>query len=332
MYIKTDFIRKTLIYILLLVLLSFICSGLYLWALFTPNSLDQDKVVIIHKGTSLNEIATKLKQNGVINSPIFFQVSIVLTGKKSLIKAGEYNFLPHTNLAQVIDILVSGKVVVHKITIPEGLTTKQIIKILEQQDLLHGEIINTYKEGFLLPSTYYYVYGDRKQNILDRMNKLFMEKITPIWQNRQDNLPIKTLDEAIILASIVEEETSMPEERKRIASVFINRLAKGMPLQADPTVIYAVTDGLGELNRTLNKKDLKIDSPYNTYLYKGLPPTAISNPGQNTIYATLNPLSTKELFFVTTGTGGHNFSSNLKEHNEYVRKYRDLIKTKKADN
>jgi UPF0755 protein len=223
-------------------------------------------------------------------------------------------------------MLVSGKSVLHRITIPEGLTVRQVLDRIKQEEVLVGDINENILEGYLLPETYFFTYGDKRQMIIDRMHKNMQTTINELWEKRSDNLPFKTKEEALTLASIIEKETGIDSERKKVAAVFINRLKKGMKLQADPTTIYAVTSGKIDLNRSLSKKDLMIESPFNTYYSFGLPPHPIANPGKASIEAALNPASTKDLFFVVSIDGaGHKFSDNLTEHNNNVREYRSKV-------
>jgi UPF0755 protein len=240
--------------------------------------------------------------------------------------AGEYLFPKEITPAQVIDILQHGKILQHYITFPEGITNMEIIMKLNEIDILNGEISNPYSDGYLLASTYSFIYGDRRQSILDRMNKELEKNLDLLWENKQQNLPYKNKQEALIMASIIEKETNLKEEKRRVAAVFINRLRKGMKLQADPTVIYAITMGKEIFNRQLSKKDLKIVSPYNTYYFHGLPPSPITNPGIDAIKAALNPIQSNELYFVVNGSGGHNFAESLNQHNENVKAYKENTK------
>ena len=215
-----------------------------------------------------------------------------------------------------------GMVIIHKLTLPEGITNKEIVDNIRNDSALVGEITKEFKEGDLLADTYFYTYGESKMMLLNRIYHKSQAIIDELWEKRSANLPLANKNEAVVLASIIEKETNLASERKRIAGVFINRLRKNIKLQADPTVIYAVTQGQYVFNREITRADLKIDSPYNSYLYAGLPPTAIASPGISSIEAALNPLETNELYFVVNGLGGHNFSSTLAEHNNHVTNFR----------
>ena len=229
------------------------------------------------------------------------------------------------SLKKLADILTSGKVYLRKITFAEGLTTREIAEILYDNNLLDGDF-SIPPEGYFLPETYTFSRGEKRQNIVEQGHKAMQEFLQSAWDNREQNLPLKNKEELLILASIVEKETGVAAERPQVASVFINRLRKGMLLQTDPTVIYALTKGQKELERLLTRKDLTIDSPYNTYKYAGLPPKPICNPGKASILAASHPDKTPYLYFVASGNGGHNFARTLSEHNENVRKWRILSK------
>lgn len=306
-----------------------LCLALVLITFFyyrSPGPLNQPTTLIFEKGTGFTEIVSQMADAGVIRFPLLFKAVAVLQGDARKFKAGEYKFTAAISPKLVMDMVAEGRVVVHKITIPEGLRSAEILAFLDKQELLEGEVRQQIAEGSLLPQTYHFNRGDSRQSIIVRMQEAMQKMREEVWPKRQKDLPIKTIDEAVVLASIVEKETGLDAERPRVAAVFINRLNIGMMLQSDPTVIYAVEKDKGPLNRPLYRKDLKYDSPYNTYKYGGIPPGPIANPGRAALEAVLNPPKTKELYFVATGTGGHNFSTNLKQHNEYVRQYRAVMK------
>lgn len=294
--------------------------------------LQEPKFVLIESGQGATAIANTLKSENVISNKYIFEgiarFDSTILGKT--LKAGEYEFPAYASMAKVLSMLEEGDVFERKITIVEGYTVQQIIKRLLARDDLTGEITSVPKEGSLLPNTYHFVKNELRQDILNRMASNMTEALDDAWQKRANNLPIKTKAEALTLASIVEKETSVPEERNRVAGVFINRLKRGMPLQTDPTVIYAITkgdikeDGKGPLGRRLLRKDLEFDSPYNTYKYPGLPPGPIANPGIDSIKATLNPEEHDYIFFVADGTGGHAFAKTLAEHNNNVADWRKV--------
>ncbi len=304
-----------------------VLGGLAVHHYLSPSEASQSKLVLIERGKGVSAIARTLTKENVISQPILFK--IVAKFSDSL-KAGEYEFPAHVSMAEVVKMLEEGKVFDRKITLAEGLTSYQIVKRLKARDDLEGDVEAIPAEGALLPDTYHFSKGESRQDILDKMSEAMNEAIDELWENRAEGLPIKTKKEAIILASIVEKETGVAEEREKVAGVFINRLKKGMPLQTDPTVIYAITkgkiqeEGKGPLGRRLLSKDLKFVSPYNTYLNAGLPPGPIANPGYAAIKATLNPQDHDYIYFVADGTGGHAFAKTLGEHNRNVLEWRKV--------
>ena len=229
-------------------------------------------------------------------------------------------------MVQLSEKLVSGKVYLRKITFPEGLTSREIHELLKNNEFLNKEEFAIPSEGSILPETYTFSRGDSPKKIIKQSQKARDDVLEQIWNGRDENLPLNSKEQLLILASSVEKETGIGAERAEVASVFINRLRLGMLLQTDPTVIYAVTGGKEDLNRPLTRKDLTIDSPYNTYKYAGLPPAPICNPGKDAIFAAAHPANTSYLYFVASGKGGHNFAKSLDEHNDNVRKWRALNK------
>ena len=287
-----------------------------------PSQIDKSSQVIIKRGYSAKRIGKELKQYGYIgSSKIFYLINRFLFNNKAL-QAGEYEIPANATIKEIIRKMQKGDVIVHKFIIPEGVTKFDILSQIKVNPMLVGEINKDFAEGDLLADTYHYTYGESKMMLLNRIYKKSQEIITELWKNRQSDLPFSTVSEALSLASIIEKETSLATERKHISGVFINRLRKKMKLQADPTVIYAVTKGEYILNRHISRADLNLDSPYNTYFYPGLPPTAIASPGSAALEAALNPMQTNDLYFVVDGKGGHNFSSSLSEHNINVNNYR----------
>ncbi len=295
-----------------------------------PNNLKKSVIITIPRGANIGGVADSLYYEGVIDSPLIFKIAGRLTRQDNKIKAGEYEFAPHISMKEVLDKLEEGKTYSRQITIREGLTNYEILALLNASNDLKKTNIDMLGEGRYLPETYSYSLGESNADILSRMSIAMDKVLDKAWERRADNLPIKTKKEALILASIIEKETAIPSERKRVAGVFINRLRKGMLLQTDPTVIYALTkgkhenDGQGPLGRRLLKKDLEYDSPYNTYKYAGLPPTPICNPGKASIEAALNPEEHEYIYFVADGSGGHAFAKTLSEHNANVAKWRKI--------
>jgi UPF0755 protein len=246
------------------------------------------------------------------------------------LKAGEYAFAPGMSMREVMDLLVSGKAIMHTITLPEGLTSKQIVDRLRADEMLTGDIEAIPPEGSLLPETYAFTRGASRQQILDQMAAAHKRALDEVWANRRSGLPIDTPEELVTLASIVEKETGKADERPRVAAVFVNRLEAGMRLQSDPTVIYGIAAGEGTLGRAIRRSDLDAENPYNTYRIDGLPPGPIANPGRAALEAVATPSSTEELYFVADGTGGHVFARTLDEHNRNVARWRQIERQRAA--
>lgn len=314
---------------LLLLLLIAGCATIaffYDYAIHQPMPVDRDILFLVQKGDSLNKIAKKLKEYGLIKNEYLFIFYSRINKIYPQVKAGEYLFDKNISLVQLNEKLVSGKVYLRKITFPEGLTSREIHELLKNNEFLNKEEFAIPSEGSILPETYTFSRGDSPKKIIKQSQKARDDVLEQIWNGRDENLPLNSKEQLLILASIVEKETGIGAERAEVASVFINRLRLGMLLQTDPTVIYAVTGGKEDLNRPLTRKDLMIDSPYNTYKYSGLPPAPICNPGKDAIFAAAHPANTSYLYFVASGKGGHNFAKSLDEHNDNVRKWRALNK------
>ncbi|MES0384199.1 MAG: endolytic transglycosylase MltG [Hyphomicrobium sp.] len=296
--------------------------------------LPVSRVVAIPKGEGRIEIATRLERQGIISNRWTFIASYLLRNALSdspvELKAGEYEIKKHASMADVLNTLIQGKSILLKLTIPEGLTSQQIVERVRGEPDLDGEITDIPQEGSLLPDTYRFSKGMARQELLERMQVEMQRYLALAWANRQADLPLKTPQEAIIFASIVEKETGRPDERSRVAGVFMNRLRTGMRLQSDPTVIYGIAGGQGRLGRPITRADLRQQSAHNTYQIKGLPPTPICNPGRSAIDAALKPAETKELYFVADGSGGHAFSTTLTQHNAAVSNWRKVERGRRA--
>jgi len=286
--------------------------------------LDHSTVFVIPKGEGVNTISERLERDGIISDRRIFVASVIYFKVQERLRAGEYEIRKHDSMRDVLDKLVKGRAILHKVSIPEGLTSEQIVGRLNAHKMLTGEISQIPAEGSLLPDTYKFSRGMSRQDLIERMKAEQRKFIDRLWKTRQPNLPVKTPREAIILASIVEKETGRADERSRVAGVFVNRLKKGIPLQSDPTVIYGLAGGKGTLGRGILKSELEKKTPYNTYKIKGLTPTPIANPGRAAIEAVLNPAKTKDLYFVADGTGGHAFASSLAAHNDNVAEWRKI--------
>lgn len=311
--------------------LSSLVVASYLWVLgevAKPGPLAQDTIIVIPKGVGLSEISSLLEAEGAIVRPLWFQLYARWRERDRTLQAGEFMFPAQATYDDVLDILETGAVVQRRITIPEGHTSLQAAAVIQLTQGLKGNIERVPEDGTLLPETYNYSRDDTRMDVLERMEQAMRDAVSTAWANRAPNLPLATPEEAIILASIVEKETGVAEERARVAAVFINRLRKGMRLQSDPTVAYGVAGGRG-LDRPLTRTDLDTPTPYNTYTIKELPPGPIANPGVAALEATLNPIESDEYYFVADGTGGHVFSKTLAEHNRNVAKWRKIEKQRK---
>lgn len=290
--------------------------------------LAEERTIIVPRGEGRIEIAERLEREGIIANRWAFIVNHLLRsyvlGDRLDMKAGEFKVEAGASMETVLKTLVDGKSVQYRITIPEGLTSQQIVARLQADENLTGDILTVPEEGTLLPDTYPYARGTDRQAVLDRMVDAQRQFLEGLWEKRQDGIPIKSIEEAVILASIVEKETAVAEERAMTAAVFMNRLNKGMRLQSDPTIIYGIAGGRGSLGRPILKTEIRAPTPYNTYTIDGLPPTPICNPGREAILAVLNPAATKALYFVADGTGGHTFTETLAEHNAAVAKWRRI--------
>ncbi|UUX49387.1 endolytic transglycosylase MltG [Nisaea acidiphila] len=306
------------------VVLTIIAALVVAWgyARFTgPGPLAVARNVVIPAGTGLEGIAAVLRGAGVISDGYVFVIGARAFDRARSLKAGEYHVPAKASPRDVMEILASGKTVVRRLTIPEGLTVAEVIDRLELAEGLVGEVERP-EEGMLLPETYHFSYGDRRDELIERMRSSMQDVLARQWEARAPDLPLASPEEALVLASIVERETGIARERGLVAGVFVNRLRRGMRLQSDPTVAYGIApDGL---DRPLTRADLKAETPYNTYVIKGLPPTPIANPGIDAIRAVMNPIETDYLYFVADGTGGHAFARTLQEHNRNVRKWRKI--------
>ena len=292
----------------------------------TAGPLDRERNVLIPRGTGIREVADLLRRERIIDTPIVFVAGAMISGATSDIKAGEYLFEPGVSMRDVLDTLVEGRSIQHVVTVPEGLTSEQIVQRLTESDVLTGEIKEVPPEGTLLPETYKVVRGTTRQQVLSRMQSAHKRLVQETWERRAADLPIKTVEEFITLASIVEKETGKADERTRVAAVFVNRINRRMRLQSDPTIIYGLVGGKGTLGRALTRDDVERPTPYNTYTVDRLPPGPIANPGRASLEAVANPSRTKELYFVADGTGGHVFASTYDQHLKNVARWREYQK------
>jgi UPF0755 protein len=321
-------LRRLLVVALLLALAAG-AAGWYGWRhlqahMATPGPLAEERVVLLERGQGLAAIAGRLEREGVIADAFLFQLGARLFGRDRRLQAGEYGFAPGASPLEVLDLLESGRVYARRLTVQEGLTVAEVWELLRAAPFLDGELPDPPPEGSLLPETYHYVRGDGRAAVAERMRTAMARTLEELWAARDPDLPLASPEEAVILASIVEKETGVAAERGRVAGVFVNRLRRGMRLQSDPTVIYAVTEGRGPLGRALTRADLDRDHPYNTYRSAGLPPGPIANPGRDSLAAALSPEAVEYLYFVADGTGGHAFARTLEQHNRNVRNWRRI--------
>jgi UPF0755 protein len=289
----------------------------------TPGPLQEDKVVNIPARAGKRDIADVLQREGVIDvNPWVFIGGVLAMKASSDLKPGEYSFQKNASLRDVIATIVEGKVVQHAVTIPEGLTSEQIVERLGDNDIFSGSVREIPREGTLLPETYKFPRGTTRDQVIQRMQQAQKRAVADIWERRSQDLPIKSPEQLITLASIVEKETGKPDERSRVAAVFVNRIKQKIKLQSDPTIIYGLVGGKGTLGRPIKRSEITQPSPYNTYVIDGLPPGPISNPGRASLEAAANPARTRDLFFVADGTGGHAFTETYDQHQKNVAKLR----------
>jgi peptidoglycan lytic transglycosylase G len=298
----------------------------------SPGPLKEDKVVNIPARAGKRDIADVLQREGVIDvNPWLFIGGVFAMKASSDLKPGEYSFQKNASLRDVIATIVEGKVVQHSVTVAEGLTSEQIVARLSDNDLFAGSVREIPREGTLLPETYKFPRGTTRDQVIQRMQAAQKRIVAEIWERRSPDLPIKSPEQLVTLASIVEKETGKADERSRVAAVFVNRLKQKIKLQSDPTIIYGLVGGKGTLGRPIKRSEITQPSPYNTYVIEGLPPGPIANPGRASLEAAANPARTRDLFFVADGTGGHAFTETYDQHAKNVAKLRAMEKQVQND-
>jgi UPF0755 protein len=291
-----------------------------------PGPLQAEVIVVLPRGAELKDTSRLLALHGVISNEFLFRLGARYRREDRAIRYGEYLIPAGVSMEGVLALLVSGKTIEHKVTVAEGLTSYQVVEILRASKILTGEIAEVPPEGSLAPDTYFVQRNQSRGDVLARMAEAQSVVLAEAWETRAPGLPLGSAEEALVLASIVEKETGLAGERGLVASVFVNRLKRGIRLQSDPTVVYGITEGKGPLGRGLRRSELDRVTPYNTYLIDGLPPTPIAAPGRDAIMAVVNPEETDFLYFVADGTGGHVFASTLREHNRNVAAWRRIEK------
>jgi UPF0755 protein len=286
--------------------------------------LPADRIVNIPRGSGMRDIADILSREGVIDQSWLFIGGVLVLKAREDLKAGEYEFKGHSSMRDVVATIVEGKVVAHQVSLPEGLTSQQIVARLLQDDILAGDIKEIPREGSLLPDTYNFARGITREQMIQRMQQAQQRLLREVWDHRSPDLPLKTPEQLVVLASLVEKETGKPDERSRVAAVFVNRLKQKMRLQSDPTIIYGLVGGKGTLGRPIMKSEIEQPTPYNTYVIDGLPPGPIANPGRASLEAAANPARTRELYFVADGAGGHVFAETYDQHQRNVTRLRSI--------
>src|SRR4051812_16033961 len=326
-------VGNAIITLLLLAMLG--AGGAYVYGkqmLEAPGPLQEDKIVNIPARSKTRDIADTLQREGVIEvNPWLFMGGVFALKASTDLKPGEYEFRKNASLRDVIGTIVEGKVVQHAVTIPEGLTSEQIVARLSDNDVFTGTVREMPREGTLLPETYKFPRGTPREQVIQRMQQSQKRVLAEIWERRNSDIPVKTPEQLVTLASIVEKETGKADERSRVAAVFVNRLRQKMKLQSDPTIIYGLAGGKGTLGRPIKRSEIMQPSPYNPYVVDGLPPGPIANPGRASLEATANPARTRDLFFVADGTGGHSFTETYDQHQKNVAKLRTLEKQIQTD-
>lgn len=324
-------ISNALTIIIVIGALAAAAAGLGVRQFSAPGPLVEPKFVVLPRGANLTKASEALAEAGVIDSSAIFRIGARYKKVGGKLKFGEYEIPAKASMEEVLDILVSGKSIQYKITFAEGLTSWEFVQIINESDLLTGEVAGIPSEGSLAPDTYFVSRGTKRADVIARMQASQTKILEQAWAARQPDLPITSMEEALILASIIEKETGIASERGEVAGVFVNRLRKGIRLQTDPTIIYGITKGQGPLNRPIRRSDISRPTAYNTYVIDRLPPGPIANPGRAAIEAAVNPTETKAIYFVADGTGGHAFAETLREHERNVAAWRKIEKSRKSN-
>ncbi len=321
-------VRATVFATFVIVLIS---AGAWWWhakILHAGGPHANDTIVLIASGDGHATIRWTLKRAGVIDELYVYDAARLLAGNRFHPKAGEYLIPAHVSVAGILDIIHAGRSYQRRLTVVEGLRSYEVAQLLEQNEFLQGDLDIPIPEGSILPETYFFTHGTARSAIVNRMQQKRDMVVAESWADRHSDLPLKTAEEAVILASLIERESSDPDERRLVAGVFANRLKRGMRLQSDPTVLYGISSSP---DRSITQSDLKRKTDWNTYMMKGLPKTAICNPGEDAIRAAMNPAKTSYLYFVSDAKGGLMFAKTLDAHNRNVRVFRKAMRDMKQD-
>jgi UPF0755 protein len=294
-----------------------------------PKEGGTETTVILKRGSGLPQISEALAEAGVIRLPFTFALLAKATGGGQHLRAGEYSIPARASAFDILTMIREGRIVHHLVTVPEGLSSAQVADVLNANPVMAGDA-PVAPEGSIMPQTYDVQRGQDRAEVVAQMQAAQSKLMAQLWAERAPGLPYKTPEQAIAMASIIEKETALPAERPHVASVYLNRLAKGMRLESDPTIIYGITRGR-PLGRSLTHADVVEPTPWNTYAVAGLPPTPIANPGRASIEAALHPAKTDDLYFVADGTGGHVFAETFDQHEKNVARWRAIAKSLKGD-
>lgn len=318
--------RKLLLSVIFIVALTVLGFTLYSTSAYRTPGAYPETTIIIEPHTGVQQTLSQLHAAGLVPPMLVTALPVVMSHQYSALKAGEYHFLPGLTPAQIIAQIARGEIVIHKVTIPEGWNAYQVRMAFLVEPLMTGDM-PVIPEGSVMPDTMRFTRGEARSAVLARLQKEQAETLAKLWEARDVSVPVATPWEAVALASVVEKETGVTDERAMVAGVFVNRLRQGIMLQSDPTVVYGieVQRGGAPMGRPLSKADLMADTPYNSYTRVGLPPTPICNPGKAALEAALHPATTDALYFVATGTGGHHFAATLAEHEKNVAAYHAVM-------
>lgn len=294
---------------------------------YGDSNIPEGTTFVVQSGDTLGSTSERMENLGLISNKYVFDLGRRVANVEGTLKPGEFRIPARASMSDILTEILQGKPVLYAVTVPEGFTSSQAVKRLNEDKNLIGELTGVPPEGSILPNTYNYNPGDTRQSVLDAMKAAMTTELAEVWAARDTDLPLETPEQLVVLASIVEKETGVATERPQVAAVFVNRLKQGMRLQSDPTIIYGITKGEAALGRGLKRSEIEAKTPYNTYQIDGLPPTPIANPGIDALKATANPDSHDYLYFVAKGATpdqGHVFAATYKEHQTNVAKFRAI--------